>query len=245
LKLFSRWGYSIDSLVDMFAMAIQCAVGKESLAKFGGVHLVIHDWGSVFGYQLQDRYPHLVKTIVSLDVGPMHIAEKPGLQDLKGWILMGIAYQYWLILAFLIANLIPLFGPSIGKWLTIRTLISLSGGKIKIVSEDDFQRRANGYMNFPYLFLHIGNMLKLLGYSFLSKGTGSSKSGVPKCQIMFIYGTKKKLQFFSNVWLQEIQKIDGNLSKSLDAVHWIQKEAPVEFNELLREWLKTMRNPKL
>jgi hypothetical protein len=55
------------------------------------VVLVIHDWGSVYGFFLQLMAPELVKAVVAMDVGPWRLAGK--LQNVPPMLMIGLAYQ--------------------------------------------------------------------------------------------------------------------------------------------------------
>ena len=84
----SKWGYGFIALADALAKAIregQC--GDESK-----VMLVIHDWGALLGFWLQNRYPHLIKAVVAMDVGPMdwHFGRRPQLRDVPKMLFLGL-----------------------------------------------------------------------------------------------------------------------------------------------------------
>ena len=66
----------------------------EALREHGGgkpATLVIHDWGSVWGFYLQLLAPDLVKGIVAMDVGPWALSGR--WRNVPAMLLIGLAYQ--------------------------------------------------------------------------------------------------------------------------------------------------------
>ena len=87
----SEWGYRFDELGDALAEVI-----KASTAADEKVTLVIHDWGSHYGFHLAARHPELVARIVALDVGP---PVPLGLKAIPVSLVAGFAYQCkWCVL---------------------------------------------------------------------------------------------------------------------------------------------------
>ena len=81
------------------------------------VTLVIHDWGSVWGFYLQQFAPHLFKAVVAMDVGPWQL---PGtLSNAPKMVAVGLAYQYWLATAHIIGRSSTSdLGKKLGDWMT-------------------------------------------------------------------------------------------------------------------------------
>lgn len=59
------WGLTLPEVVDRLSKAV------EEHSKKKQVTLIIHDWGSLFGFYLQGERPDLVSRIATLDIGGM------------------------------------------------------------------------------------------------------------------------------------------------------------------------------
>src|SRR6185436_13168207 len=87
----SRWGYSTDEIVAALAEIIR------ETTPGGKVTLILHDWGCFWGHLLHHRNPQLVARVGALDVAP-HVEPSPAA-------MLGIiAYQWWLIIAFVLGG---------------------------------------------------------------------------------------------------------------------------------------------
>lgn len=90
------WGYSFPQINEMLAEVVE----KHSKQK--KVSLLIHDWGSAYGFNLTMHRPDLVKRIAALDVG--------GHLEITGpFVIFLLSYQMFLVLLFL-------FGDPVGTW---------------------------------------------------------------------------------------------------------------------------------
>ena len=92
----------------------------EALRQHGGgkpVTLVIHDWGSVWGFYLQLLVPDLVKGIVAMDVGPWALSGR--WRNVPAMLAIGLVYQYWLATAHIIGRASSsAFGKGLADWMT-------------------------------------------------------------------------------------------------------------------------------
>ena len=92
----------------------------EALREHGGgkpVTLVIHDWGSVWGFYLQLLAPDLVKGIVAMDVGPWALSGR--WRNVPAMLAIGLVYQYWLATAHIIGRASSsAFGQGLADWMT-------------------------------------------------------------------------------------------------------------------------------
>jgi pimeloyl-ACP methyl ester carboxylesterase len=86
--------------------------------------LVVHDWGAFIGMQLQRRFPSLISHLVVIDV-VWPSAQPARLSQLHLLVLLGIIYQYWLILSWVIATGVPLVGAPVGAAMNRLMLLSL------------------------------------------------------------------------------------------------------------------------
>jgi pimeloyl-ACP methyl ester carboxylesterase len=77
-----RFGYDFSTLCDALANAVR------RVSPGASVTVVMHDWGSVWGFHLQLTYPELVKNVIDFDVGFMNAR---GIRGAPVLLLMGIA----------------------------------------------------------------------------------------------------------------------------------------------------------
>ena len=75
------------------------------------VTLIVHDWGSVTGIQLQRAFPGLVKRMVVMDIGPV---DDKSVKMMAG---AGLYYQWMNQWAYLLWRYVPVVGESLGDWL--------------------------------------------------------------------------------------------------------------------------------
>jgi len=161
------------------------------------VVLVSHDWGAIFGYYVDQRYPRYISEMISLDVGAKFIASKP----------LIVFYQFVLIIGFII-------GGSIGRFLTHFIMKFFKYWPA-------WANRTDSSWNYPYYYfwkkilLAGGNSAKAIlpGYE-------------PSCPVAFVWGTKKPVQFFSKAWTDLLVKNPKNEVHAVNSGHWIQKEQP-------------------
>jgi pimeloyl-ACP methyl ester carboxylesterase len=166
------------------------------------VTLVIHDWGSVWGFYLQQFAPHLFKAVVAMDVGPWQL---PGtLSNAPKMVAVGLAYQYWLTTAHIIGRSSTSdLGKNLGDWMTrafARRAKQSLGDKAEITEA------ITSDACFPYYYIHRNFLRELLGLQppLLQQeqeekeegGTGKS----PACPCLFFYGAKKPIKFHDPAW---------------------------------------------
>jgi pimeloyl-ACP methyl ester carboxylesterase len=196
---YRRWGYSHEEIVEGLANCIR------SISPEKPVTLIAHDWGAYWGYWLHHRHPELVARIVGLDIAP-HM--KPNPRE----ILFIIAYQWWLLTAFV-------SGGRIGDWMTRRLA--------RIARTPKQGAEVTAAMNYPYLYawrdVVAGRTQEIFrGYS-------------PKVPMLFIYGANKPARFHSDQWLDFVRSQPGNEVVELESDHWVTRDP--RLSGLLRDWL--------
>jgi pimeloyl-ACP methyl ester carboxylesterase len=196
----ARWGYRTVEIVD----ALEDLVREAGAGK--PVTLVMHDWGCYWGHAVHHRRPDLVGRIVGVDVSPHYRASTARA------ILGIIAYQWWLLAAFVA-------GGAIGDWMT-RRFARLARAPVD-------PARVTAWMNYPY---------RNIWADLLAGRDRELVSGYwPKCPVLFVYGEKKPFPFHSEVWLDHVRRVGGQVV-GLPCGHWV----PVEpaFVDILRQWLR-------
>jgi pimeloyl-ACP methyl ester carboxylesterase len=181
----------------------------EALVRDSGggkpVTLVLHDWGCYWGHAVHRRRPELVSRVAGVDASPHYRAST--VRSVLGI----IAYQWWLLAAFAL-------GGSVGDWMTRRLA--------KLADAPAPPARLTAWMNYPYrniwADLAAGRDRQLLGDYW------------PDCPLLFVYGEKKPIPFHSDVWLDHVRKVGGDVVV-LPCGHWVPLEPA--FVDILRRWL--------
>ena len=102
-KLYKFFGYSHDEVVDRALATV------ESAAPGRKITLVAHDWGAFAAYAMIGRRPELFERAVMFDIGLI----TPKLLPKLSWLVIGL-YQWWLALAFVVSQVLPLVGTLVG-----------------------------------------------------------------------------------------------------------------------------------
>lgn len=194
---------ALDEMVALFLRIV------DSVSPDQPVTLVLHDWGSVFGYQFAARHPQRVERIVSVDIGDVGSAVY--LKSLPAKAKMMIfMYQIWLAAAWV-------FGGALGDRMT-RTMARA------------LRCRADpaliGWrMNYPYYLQWTG-------------GYRASARFEPHCPVLFIYGRRKPFMFHSPHWAAKVAALPGGAVREFRTGHWVMVEQPEAFNACVAEWLQ-------
>lgn len=194
----ARWGYSTDEIVDALVALVREASPDAP------VTLVLHDWGCFWGYLLHHRHPELVARVAGLDVAP-HV------EPSAGAVLGIIAYQWWLVAAFLI-------GGPIGDAMT-RSLAGAMGAPKR-------RNEITAWMNYPYR-----NVWRDI---FTGRARRATEDYWPRVPLLFVYGRRKPFPFHSAKWLQHVED-NGGTVVGLDCDHWVPRDP--RFGAILERWL--------
>jgi pimeloyl-ACP methyl ester carboxylesterase len=194
----ARWGYSTDEIVAALAQMVR-EVSPEA-----PVVLILHDWGCFWGYRLHHRHPELVAAVAGLDIAP-HL--EPSFAATLGI----IAYQWWLIAAFLLDG-------AIGDWMT-RAFARAAQAPMP-------PAQINSWMNYPYR-----NVWREI---VADRGRNPLESYWPRVPLLFAYGKDKPFPFHSEKWLQYVEG-SGGIAVGLDCGHWVPKDPGLA--AVLARWL--------
>ena len=198
----ARWGYGTDEIVEALAAMVR------EVSPSSPVTLVLHDWGAYWGHLLHQRHPNLVARVAGLDIAP-HVEPSPVA------ILGIIAYQWWLLGAFLV-------GGPIGDWMT-RSFATLLGAPLG-------SEQINSWMNYPYR-----NVWKDI---LSGRARRQTDAYWPRVPLLFVYGRKKPFPFHSRKWIEHVESTGGRVV-GLDCGHWVSRDPA--FNEILASWLEASR----
>ena len=90
------WGWSITEIAEMLDNTINHYITSPSAQ----IYFVLHDWGSIFGLDYQNKYPLRVAKMVLFDVG---MGMSKGQQPCPKFIL--VFYQWWWAFAYILSQL--------------------------------------------------------------------------------------------------------------------------------------------
>lgn len=197
-RRFERWGYTTDEIVEALAEMIGQVSPDEK------VTLIAHDWGCYWAYRLNAEHPELIGRFAALDIAP-HV--EPGPAAIVGV----IAYQWWLIVAFVL-------GGPIGDWMT-RALAGALGAPLP-------RAQIHSGMNYPYRN----------AWRDLARGRGmpQTKDEWPPGPVLFVYGKEKPFPFHSQEWIDYVESGGGTVV-GLDCGHWVSTDPA--FEQHLETWL--------
>lgn len=224
---YVKWGADFEEIVDM----MHDIIGNKDICGTVPVSLFVHDWGSVYGFLYECKYPERVARMYVLDVG-LYI--RPTLKEA----LIIYAYQFTLITAFLIYNLLPFIGPWIGDALNQLVLYIF---RYPAVLRGNHQSAA---MNFSYLYAHLAifkSMIFGVPPREKAKGILRLKNYQPHCPIFFGYAAKSPVRFFGDKWKNWLEKTEGCKFEAYPSHHWIMVKCAEEVNRDSEEFFNEAR----
>lgn len=175
------------------------------------VILLLHDWGCVFGYQFYRQHSDRVSRMIALDIGDA--ASPQHLKSLKAHhVAMLVTYQSNLALAWLMPE-------KLGT--------AITRGFARLLQQPTPVDPVHRGMNYPYfqaVFQAISQPIRPFTL-------------VPDCPILFVYAKHKPFMFHSKQWLTQLQEKTGNQVTAMKAGHWLMREQPEQFNQLVLDWL--------
>ena len=119
------------------------------------------------------------------------------------------AYQLCLVLAW---HLPVAWGDA----LTRRIALGLSPGDMA---------KVGAQMNYPYVVQW-------------TRGYGRDPF-VPRCQMLFVYGSRKPFMFHSAGWPETMRATPGGQALALETGHWVTHQGAADFNAALLRWLES------
>ena len=217
-----RWGFTLKEVSQMLRDTIVNYAGD------GKVVLVVHDWGSYFGFVYCEEYPESVDKFVTLDIGlstPKDLTLKEKLVDLSYKGLLALAFVFRAVglptFGALMVGLYPwsLLGPCPKE-----TAVPPRTKRYFSEAKDGFDVA----MCYPYAQLFRGLF------------NGSLKRPQhPLMPTLFLYGTKKRMMFHSSAFLRTLEsKNDGSKHKALTCGHFIQAQQPQEAIHGIKQFLQ-------
>ncbi|TKB00726.1 alpha/beta hydrolase [Alteromonas portus] len=200
---------SLEELIELFKQI------TVSVSPNKPIILMIHDWGSLFGYHFYNQYPDLIAKIISVDIG-----DWKSWQDNSSLYTKSLAFMYQITLA-LSWKINGLLGTSITHLLA------------HMFGSPTHKRHISANMNYPYWYFWFGGRQNY---------KRQFRDFNPSCPFLFIYGENKPMSGHDSQWLSIQTAKSGNESHSIKADHWLMNKASSQFNEIVWTWLKKNSN---
>ena len=152
--------------------------------------------------------------MVAIDVGPWQLAGVAS--NVSKMVAIGLAYQYWLALAYIIGrSSTSKLGKDLADWMT-RAFARFA--KKSLRDKANVTEIVTADACYPYYYIHRNFVLELFGLQApvqLSLVDGSKvpegdsdQTKVPSCPCLFFYGSKKPVKFHDTNWERELKKRD-------------------------------------
>ena len=211
---FTLPGFDLDkppratSLAQMTALLTDIV---DAVSPARPVHLLLHDWGCVFGYEFAAARPERVARIVSVDIGDYNSDAYRRSLSVKAKVLV-FAYQFWLAVAWTVGGATA---DAMTRWMARKARSPAVASAI------------GWQMNYPYAMIWFGVM----------GGFRGAAPVTPGCPMLFIYGKRKPFMFHSVDWLTTLGTRSGCAVQPFSTGHWVMAQEPNAFNQCAIEWL--------
>jgi len=173
--------------------------------------IVSHDWGALFSYWFDLKYQNYVSEIIGLDIGLI--------QDITCW---KVYYQLVLAIAFVC-------GCCLGNFMTRRMVKGFN-------HQTSWESRINSSWCYPY---------KNIWKKILSGARRKNKFPFIKaklsCDIVYVWGTSKPVQFHNQAWLNMVHKNPNNEVHAVKSNHWIMIDQPDFLIDLIKRRLLNLK----
>lgn len=202
---YKKWGYTFDELIHMMDNSIEEAVPKEKLP----VTLIGHDWGSLFGFLYQNKFPSKIKKYVTVDIGLMTSI------SLWGMFLM-LLYQWWFAIAYIVSQL---FGEFIGHVVFGMCVLLLTYVPLLNICPNEKLPRPRNEVNVNMTYVYYQYWKE----TFCGR---SLKPKFPTCPVLFMYGKKKRTMFHDEKFIKQLSETSGCKHVGYDCGHWVMHAFP-------------------
>jgi len=228
-ELRKAWGYSFHEALQMIEACIDAALGPER-----SFDLVIHDWGSLWGFMYANKHGSRVSSIVAFDVGaPI----SPDMREQPQGAFWTLPYQLLLATVFWIGHRIHGGLAQCIMQFFMRSWLSPAIGPMGFAFrfEKHMPRpltEVKWWMCWPYF--HIWFRVILAG-----KIKEMPKFVCPSDKpIFFGWGKQKRAFFHTKSFLEKIQSSQGCKAVEYDTAHWVMFEEPDKVTSDMKSFLK-------
>lgn len=209
------------------------------------VTIIGHDFGAAFAIYLREKYPHLVRRLVLLDVGEFPFLLHPGKPSLS-FVLVSSSYQTLYAMCYLI-------GGALGTFLLKRfhALHFWQSRPLRELRSDMACLYGAGLLEYADMLNQIIQSLKQKPSEPGSTSDGgdggnqeSSTTTTPPVgeqavfPTLYIYGRRKLIMFHEDEFLDRVRATPGGAVEEWDCGHWVQLEKEAECLTTLPTWLE-------
>ena len=198
------FGISLENIASDAADTVQNEIMVDRPKADDKPFLIAHDWGCTIGYMLTTDHPDLFKKCIMLDV-----AQDIGPSPLSAQLFF-VAYQWTLIVIFLLPGFL---GTPLAK------------GFAWFFGAPDVGnvRQSMQHLYFQYWKAMFTGKLHRSWVEWIP----------PRCPVLYMYGTNPKprirpasAKWYSQRWLDHLEKTPGCDSIAVPADHWFYVRAP-------------------
>lgn len=208
------------------------------------VVLVIHDWGCVWGFLLEMKYPNLVKCIIALDVGHP-VSMKPKLQIVVATVA-GLVYWYYMAVWNLVGRSGIPCARAIADFMVKMFIRFTRLTPMSRPNSAEVVKKITSDFGYPYAKIVVLSWKMFFGRAKHISDLFKPMNQSPSCPCLFMYGTDKPAPFHDPRWTKALRNREDCEVVGVDSGHWIPLEAPEEVNEQINLFLdKTIATPKL
>jgi pimeloyl-ACP methyl ester carboxylesterase len=212
-----KWGLDFPEVLQRLKNTIDKVDSGRNLKKM----FVCHDWGAMFTYMFDNKYPGYINDIVSLDIGP-------GIKRNTLKIIPVLGYQILLMWAFLIGSFI---GKIITKSFVFLLCIKLA--KYRPVNYDEI----DSGICFTYYYI----MKRMFSALILRRKNQEMLQGYKRTTpLAYIFGLKKPFQFHTEEFLLELQNDPRCEVHAVKGGHWISEQFPELVQEVITRRAKDL-----
>ena len=205
--------------------------------------LIVHDWGSVVGFNLQRNYNHLFSKMIVMDVGPTDLPGVGGLRGGVGVVAMGVYYQWLNSLAYWLWRYFPFIGEAVGDAIhhyQVRRFKQFPDGTAHPRANLSQSASAAYFYHYFQLNFWLDSFfpVSLRGGSPLAPAPADPLAN-PSVPTLFLYGShRNSLGKTFKSWSNALKKREDSDVVVLKGDHWFMLWSPEETSSAVLKWLE-------
>ena len=205
--------------------------------------LIVHDWGSVVGFNLQRLHPQLFSKMVVLDVGPLDHDNASKFAEAAGVIGMGLYYQWFNSAAYFTWRYVPFIGEWLGDamhQIQVRRFKQFPDGRVHPRANLKQSASAAYFYHYYQANFWLDDFLpfSLRGGSPLPKPPSDPLQN-PSVPTLFLHGsTSGSLGRLFRTWKKMLHKRKDSDVAVVRGDHWFMLWSPKETSAAVLKWLE-------
>ncbi len=239
-----RWGFDLEDSMEMIHDALEAA---KADCKPTDVTIVAHDWGAVIAAMLKRKYPKAADRVCIVDVS-FPVGPAPPPQSLVALSVMGMVYQWWCALAFVVDT----FVPYVGTKLADKLLGAFARNMSIDVGHQEFPtpRAASTYFYFHMQLQGFKDMVTRGSFDQRHRVTSEVREACKNVPVFFAFGADKAFMFHGGKFPEKLNERkngsraigygDKKDKRRPKIGHWVTLTATEKFNKDLSEWVESV-----